>query len=239
MNHKETGTQYKYEELYDALVEKMNSGCWKPHDKILPERELCAQYGVSRITVRDTLKRLEEDGYIYRKQGRGTFVAVRQIEQKLTKLYSLREEFAAKGIPHTNRILSFETVTADEALARSLLISPGDRVYKLVRCLYARSQPYTVETSFIPAAVYPGMTRELIREHGLYGSMQTYNIIPQRAVEKLRLVQVSAEDAELLLIKPKESAIQIERTTCSGERCIEYTINIIKGDFFVYTVELK
>ena len=55
MNHRETGTQYKYEELYDALVEKMNSGCWKPHDKILPERELCAQYGVSRITVRDTL----------------------------------------------------------------------------------------------------------------------------------------------------------------------------------------
>lgn len=230
---------YKYNQLYDVLAEKILSGFWRPHDKILSERELCAAYNVSRITVRDTLRRLEEEQYIYRKQGKGTFVAPRQIEQRLTKLYSLREEFAQKGIAHRSEILSFETLPADPQIAVHLELPVHAPVYRLVRLMHAKDIPYTVETSYIPESIYPGMTAGMVREHGLYGSMQRYNIIPQRAVEKLRLVQISAKDAQLLRVSPRESAIKIQRTTYSEDRCIEYTVNIMKGDFFVYTVELK
>lgn len=54
---------------------------------------------VSRVTVRDTLNRLAQAGYIYRIQGKGTFVSVRKIE-KLTKLYTLRKRFEEKGVVH-------------------------------------------------------------------------------------------------------------------------------------------
>ena len=77
---------YKYTQLYEALVKKISSGEWKPHDCMPTERELCQEYQLSRITVRDALNLLVKDGYIYRRQGKGTFVAMRPIEQKLTKL---------------------------------------------------------------------------------------------------------------------------------------------------------
>ena len=57
------------------------------NDKMPTERELSIRYNVSRVTVRDTLNRLAQAGYIYRIQGKGTFVSVRKIEKKLTKLY--------------------------------------------------------------------------------------------------------------------------------------------------------
>ena len=83
------------------------------------------------------------------------------------------------------------------------------------------------------------MTRELISEKGLYGSMQYFNIIPEHATENLRAVKLSKEDALTLGVKKQDTAIRIERTTYSYDSIIEYTIATIKGNFFYYTVELN
>ncbi|WP_346907730.1 GntR family transcriptional regulator [Faecalicatena orotica] len=240
---KQTGEEmkstYKYSQLYEILLGKITSGIWKPNDKMPTERELCERYNVSRITVRDTLDRLSKDGYIYRKQGKGTFVAVRQIEQKLTKFYTLREEFESKGIEHTNKILSFKTVKALGKVKDNLCLEYEEPVYELIRCLYADKVPYAIEVSYIPSLLYPEMTRELISEKGLYGSMQYFNIIPEHATENLRAVKLSKEDALTLGVKKQDTAIRIERTTYSYDSIIEYTIATIKGNFFYYTVELN
>ncbi|MBU3876132.1 GntR family transcriptional regulator [Faecalicatena sp. AGMB00832] len=237
--NEEAKSNYKYSQLYDILLSKITSGIWKPNDKMPTERELCQRYNVSRITVRDTLDRLSKDGYIYRKQGKGTFVAVRQIEQKLTKFYTLREEFEAKGIEHTNKILSFQTLKALGKVKKNLNLENEDTVYELIRCLYADKVPYAIEVSYIPTKLYPEMTRDLIREKGLYGSMQFFNIIPERATENLRAVKLSKEDALTLGVKKQDTAIRIERTTYSFDSIIEYTITTVKGDSFYYTVELS
>lgn len=231
--------QFKYNRLYEALTGRILSGEWCPGERLPPERELCEQYDISRVTVRDTLGRMAEEGLIERVQGKGTFVAVRRVEQKLTKLYSLREELSAKGIAHTSEIISFHTVTAGTAAREHLSLPEGERVYELRRRLFADGLPYTIETTCIPERLYPGMTRELIAEHGLYGTMQLFSIIPERATERLRVVRMSAEDASLLGVARQSTAVLIERTTFSGEKIIEYTVNIVRDNFFVYTVVLE
>ncbi|MBQ4093227.1 MAG: GntR family transcriptional regulator, partial [Firmicutes bacterium] len=74
---KNTDHQFKYTQLYEILVEKITCGEWKPNERIPTEQELCRRYDLSRITVRDALALLTKDGYIYRKQGKGSFVAIR------------------------------------------------------------------------------------------------------------------------------------------------------------------
>ena len=86
MKEKNNNTIYKYSQLYDILLEKILANEWKANDKMPTERELSIRYNVSRVTVRDTLNRLAQAGYIYRIQGKGTFVSVRKIEKKLTIL---------------------------------------------------------------------------------------------------------------------------------------------------------
>ena len=231
--------RFKYMQLYDILVGKINSGEWKPNECMPTEMELCRRYNLSRVTVRDTLNMLASEGYIYRKQGKGTFVAVRPIEQKLTKLYTLREGIEAKGMVPYNKILSFKEIVPGGKIKKILHLEDGEKVYELIRCCYASDIPYAVESSYIPMSVYPKITEQMIEENGLYKTMQSFNIIPERAVENLTAVSVSPEDALLLNVKAGDIAIRDERITYSGETVIEYTIDIIKSDFFSYTIELK
>ena len=225
-------------QLYDLLVGRITSGEYKPNERFPTEMELCTRFNLSRVTVRDTLNRMESDGYIYRKQGKGTFVAVRRIEQKLSKLYTLREGIEAKGMVPCNKILSFKAVSPDGRVRKALSLGENDTVYELIRCCYASDVPYAVETSYIPVSVYPEMTAEMLEERGLYKTMQFFNIIPERAVENLTAAPVSAEDALLLNVNPSDIAIRDERITYSGDMIIEYTIDIIRCDFFSYTIEL-
>src|SRR5450756_1435327 len=80
---------------------------WNPGDKIPNELALCHEYSVSRITVRQALTDLEREGYIIRKQGKGTFVSFPRIEQNLTSFYSFSDEFKKRGFRPSNKILEF------------------------------------------------------------------------------------------------------------------------------------
>lgn len=234
----ETQHRFKYSQLYEILVNKIASGEWKPDECIPTERELCQRYNLSRITVRDALNMLVKNGYIYRIQGKGTFVSVRPIERKLTKLYTLRENIRAQGyIPH-NKILSFKKLPAKGKVQDVLQLPEGGQVYELIRCLYASDIPYAVETSYIPCSLYPDMTAELIHDKGLYKTMQSFNIIPEHARETLTAVPFDPEDALLLGVAVSDTAIRNERTTFSKAQIIEYTTTMIKTDFFSYTIDL-
>ena len=65
-NRSDTKSQFKYFQLYEILVEKITSGQWRPNDLLPTERVLCQRYDLSRITVRDALDRMEEEGYVSR-----------------------------------------------------------------------------------------------------------------------------------------------------------------------------
>lgn len=229
---------FRYQQLYDTLLNKIKCGDWKSGQKIETERALCDIYNVSRTTARETLRKLEQAGYLIRKQGRGTFVNIKPIEQKLAKLYSLREQFVKEGIAHTIEIIDFSHIQADLIVGQKLNIQVGEIVIKIVRKFYAAKVPYTIETTYLPFKLFPEMTEQQIREDGLYNTFFNFGIIPKRAVEKIRAISMDTEYAQLLETKTKEVAMLIDRVTYSNDKEIEYTINIIKGDFFVYTVNL-
>lgn len=235
----ETQTHFKYTQLYEILAEKITTGEWKPNDSLPTERELCQRYHLSRVTVREALDMLVRDGYIYRRQGKGTFVAVRPIEQKLKKLYTLRESIEANGLVPLNTVLSFRQLPAAGKVREALQLEPEETVFELIRCLYASSIPCAVETTYIPAALCPEMTEELVQTNGLYNTLQSFGIVPERAVEHLSTVPASREDALLLNIRPGETAIRIERTTFSASAVFEYTFTTLKSNFFFYTIELN
>lgn len=232
-------TASKYGQLYAVFYEKIASGAWQSGYKLLPERELCTEYGVSRITVRETLRLLEEQGLLYRRQGSGTFVQRKPVEQKLTKLYTLREHFQQQGIGSEASILEFSLYKADAAMAEKLAIPPGERVIKIVRLFLAAQTPYALETTYLPHRYFPGMNEESVRDNGLYNTFSALGVVIQRAVERLMPQRLSKATAQLLGVSPNEVAMRIERTTYSRAAIIEYTESIVRGEFFVYTVELN
>ena len=228
-----------YYQLKEKLLRKIQKGEWKNGQKIPAEMELCAIYKISRITVRKAIEELVRDGYLVRFQGKGTFVANINFEQKLSKFYSFRETLLQKGKKEHAEILSFTVEKADENKAGQLSIVMGEKIFKIVRLRSVDDTIYAIETSYIPFGLCPLLKGEDVTGKGLYNSMRGLAVNPQRIKEKFRADALRSSEATQMGLKAGEPIIHLERTTFDGAVIIEYCVAIVRGDFFTYTVEMK
>lgn len=229
-----------YFQLKEIIINKIKSNEWPIESRIPTERQLCDIYKVSRITVRQALGELEQEGFLYRKQGKGTFVTVPKIEQRLSKFYSFSDEISRMGHVPATKILVFTTIEADDAIARNLNVEKDSIIYRIKRLRLANNEPFAVETSYIPGNMFNDLKEDEIASYGLYNTLkQKYNVKPDEADETFEAVLISIEDAHFLQINKNSPGILLERFTHAGGKTIEYCRSIIRGDRYKYKVTLK
>lgn len=228
-----------YYQLKEILVEKIKSNEWEIDSKIPTERELCDLYKVSRITVRQALEELENEGFLYRKQGKGTFVTAPKIEQRLSNFYSFSEEIRNMGYTPDTKIIDFKIIASDEVIAKHFNKN-GANLYCIKRLRLANNEPFAIETSYIPCDICPGLTAAEIAAKGLYNTMKTkYDLIPNEAIETFEAVIINPGDASHLNVNKNSPGLLLERTTYANQRIVEFCHGIIRGDRYKYRVTLK
>src|SRR5215470_6636724 len=112
-----------HSQLKDAIDRRIESGEWPPEGQVPSERELCEQFQVSRITVRQALHQLVTDGRLIRIHGRGTYVATSPLKKQLLPLVGFSEDMLARGQRPGARVLRFESATASLAVAQALRLA--------------------------------------------------------------------------------------------------------------------
>ena len=155
-----------YLQLASLIRRCISSGLLKPGDHLPSEAELCRHFTISRSTVRQALKELEEQGLILRRQGLGSFVAEPKLYRRSENIYSFTSEAAAMGRKPGSRLLSFEVLRPSAEIRR--LMEIGDEsveVYRFTRIRLVDEVPLMLETSYYPCYIYPGLTRELVQTH--------------------------------------------------------------------------
>ncbi len=229
-----------YMQLKEKIVEKIHTGQWVAGSKIPTEHQLCQEYQLSRITVRQALESLANDGYIVRQQGRGTFVSSPKIDTKLSTFYSFSQELQKHGFKQHDIVLSFRKLEADESIAAHLGVLSFCPVFAVERLRLIDDTPYVYETSYIPVHLCPRLCPEDIQAIGLYNSLEkSGNIAPTSAEESFEAV-VLPNDVRLHLKLNKNSpALKIERTSRQEEVVFEYCISYLRGDRYKYTIYLK
>jgi GntR family transcriptional regulator len=162
------------------------------------------------------------------------------MEQRLSKFYSFSEILKQRGMKEHVRIIRFDEIDAGENdVASHLGLEPHDKVFKLTRLRLVDLTPYTLETSYIPVALFPDLTEEMIKDKGLYNAMRANSVSPDRVIEKFRATVIRKAEAAHMDLKIGIPAMHLERVTYAGTKVIEYCSSIVRGDFFIYTVELK
>ena len=225
-----------YQQMQDALRQAISAQSLKPQEALPPERDIAAEFGVSRITVRKALDGLVSDGLLTRRQGAGTFVAGR-VEKQFSKLTSFSEDMASRGrSPRSEWIMQTESVVnSDESL--TLGLSPGSRVYRFHRIRYADEQPMALEYSTIPGFGLPGL--EVVGT-SLYEALDAAGNRPVRALQRLRAVLFTPEQAELLGVAVGAPGLFIERRGFLEDgRAIEMTHSWYRGDAYDFVAELS
>jgi GntR family transcriptional regulator len=230
-----------YFQLQTVIEERIDSGEWPP-DTLLPsERELCDQFQISRITVRQALAELVREGRLVRSHGRGTFVAHSQLKRGLFPLIGFSEDIRRHGQRPGTRVLRFELMPAPPAVTRALQLGAGEKVVFLKRLRLANGSPMGLETAHLPGRLFPGILEETFEDRSLYELLrEKYGVVPTRANQQWQAMECSDSDARLLGVRKGRPVLSIVRTTFDQTgRPFEQAECIFRGDKYVYYAELK
>jgi GntR family transcriptional regulator len=229
-----------YHQLKELLREQILGNTWPPGARIPSETQLCARYGISRITVRQALDDLVTEGWLYRERGRGTFVRSAEPEIGLSPLFMLQRIASFPGPPE-HRPLWTRTVAASASVRRSLGLSRGERVLQIARIRLVNGKPVAFEVGHIPRALLHRLpTPEETRSSFFYDILRAASgVEPAHTRITLEAVLVGAQEARFLEARVGSPAIRLQRLTSSRTgRPVLLTHNIMAGEHRRYVFHL-
>lgn len=151
-----------YIEVKNDLYKKINSGEYKAGDRLPSERNLSELYGVSRMTARQAVTQLVNEGVVSREIGRGTFVTAKQFSQKNVK--SFTETLKEQGYVSSTKILEFSIVYNLKEISSIMEQPPDTHYYKIKRLRLGNDVPIACETVYIPVQLCSGLKEQEIGE---------------------------------------------------------------------------
>jgi GntR family transcriptional regulator len=216
------------------LIEQLGVGTAIPS-----ERQLSADLGVSRLTLRAALDDLAREGYVVRRRGSGTYVQHPKISQELT-ITSFSDDMRRRGMVPGSRTMSMSTILAGARLGRSLNVSPSEQIVVVKRLRLADGESMAIETLHIPEALVPGLTPkaltgsfyDLLRDH--------YGVKIAEGIQAIEPTVTNEEESEVLGVPLHSPAFLFERTSRDDAgRTVEFVQSVYRGDRYRIVTELS
>lgn len=231
----------RYYQLKEIMRERVSAGEWKPGDLIPSERELSETYNISRMTARQAITDLVNEGLFYREQGRGTFVSQHKVTQQLLRLTGFTEDIQARGQVPSTKVLSAQMAPADEGTAERLRIKAGQPIFCLRRLRLADGQPLAIEFSQVSFAGCERLLEEDLEHNSLYRLLESkYGVPLMEAEQELEAGLAGNEEASILKIPVGSSVLFIRRTTYTDRnQPIEYAKSVYCGNKYTFYTHLK
>ena len=197
----------RYQEIADALRDRVRSGAYAAGRLLPSESELSAEFGASRVTIRRALEVLRDEGMLAARQGLGWFVASKPVRQTLAQLATIEAQMAESGMRPERRILEFAFV---RATGRVRQVLEADQVLRVRRLNLADGQPFAVVTVWCPAELGQHLSRADVERSPFY---ELLPIELSGATQTIGADAASPEVAELLGVPPGAPVLRCERTT--------------------------
>jgi GntR family transcriptional regulator len=233
----------KYIQIARILRERIQRQEYAPGVQIPTEVELCEAHQVSRITVREAINKLVQEGWLDRRQGKGTYVAHQKLRRNIAKVYSFSSDMRQLGMTPRSRVLSLRVEEAPPAIVdRMKLPETNHRVTRITRVRIANDVPVLVETAVIPEYVCAGLSEKDLENGSLYRILtEEYRLMPHHAEETYEAIIMPREDAVLLGRDPDvpQPAFAIQRVTFLAEGTpIEYCTSVGRGDLLTLAINM-
>jgi GntR family transcriptional regulator len=193
-------------------------------------RELAKLHQVSLMTARHALTALEREGMVHRRRGAGTFVAPPKIH--FNKLTSFTEQMAGRSLTAFSKVLSFGVVDNEQEVSARLALAANSRLLKVERLRLAADEPFAVETCYLPADEFSGLTRSLVSRGSLFSILEgTYGIQLAYADEEMDATAAAPATANLLKVGRDEPLLRIRQLIYSTKgKAALYVLGLYRSD---------
>jgi GntR family transcriptional regulator len=228
-----------HRQVYADLRAALDSGEWRPGDRLPPERELADRYGCSLITVRHALSELAREQRIERTRGRGTFVLRQRIDRDFAGTLSFAEEMQRRGLDPQTRVVTARLERADKRVAAALEIPLGASVTYLERLRLADGEPLLLEQVDLPADRFPGLLTYDLERNSLYDLLaDKFGTRVVRSREAIEPTLLHKREAQLLGLRPRTPALIVEGVAfASTGDPVEAARSYVAGERTRYFIE--
>lgn len=202
----------QHRKLYETLRKHILDGVYKEGDMLPSENELCRVYGVTRPTVRQSLSALAGDGYISRRQGKGSIV------------HNLPREIGILSVSGTTSALGSRNLRTRIVVKPSIIPWPEDFMFPLTDlekesgCIYMErvrllgTVPIFYDINFIANINLPRFTARRFEDRSLFGILRDhYHIEIKGGEQRIRAITSAAKISRYLRIEKDRPVLHLER----------------------------
>lgn len=220
-------------QVRDDLLRRLQEGGYA--DAVPGELDLVGQYGVSRHTVREALRRLRDAGVLESRRGRSS--VVHRVEQPLGALYSLFRSVEGAGLRQHSQVLDLRVVE-DPVAAAALGLAPDAELVHVERLRLAGDAPLAHDRAWLPADLARPLLDADLTRTALYDELASRcGVVVSGGRERIRARHPDAALRALLRLPRGTACLEVERDGRADGRAVEHRLTTLRGDRFTLTAE--
>ena len=230
-----------YLQLGDKLRSAILGGDFAPGEALPSERELAEALSLSRMTVRRSLELLVGQKLAERRQGSGTYVLPRRLEQTVDRVLGFADEAKSLGFRAGSTLLETLLLPADAQVAAALRLGPDTPVRRITRLRTADGAPLALQGAHLPPP-YAALPADALSASGsLYGALaEHFGLTARRARQTVSARPASARERDLLELPRGVPVLALERTTFGDDGApFEFVRSAYRGDKYQLGLELR
>lgn len=217
--------------IRDEITASIQSGEWRPGDRVPTEQELAVRYGCARATVSKALGELAASGLVERRRKAGTFVAHPPVHSAVMTVPDLAELIAARGEAYRWELASIETAEAGDDL-------PAGPALRIEGLHMAAGEAFALERRFIALGEVPEAAGADFAKEAP-GTWLLGHIPWTQARHVIRAVTPTRKEAGLLTIGASLACLELDRTTWRAGRVVTHVRQLFRGDRFDLVAEFN
>jgi GntR family transcriptional regulator len=205
---------------YLQIAESLRHELRGEGERIASEHQLCAQYSVSRPTIRQALDLLVQEGLLYRHPGRGTFSTPTPGGDRKLRVIGTLDDMIALGDENWFKLISRELVPLPPNIAPALRLPPHSQAWRVVGVRHADQGPFQHVTAWVPPHLGKALSEEDLSKTSLVGAIERHLGVRIKVLEQVADAALAPRHvAELLQLRPRTPLLLFERTyfSVSGE----------------------
>lgn len=218
-------------QIREIIRSKIEDGEYKPGEEIPPETQLAKFYGLNRLTVRNAITALVNEGLLKRVQGKGLFVAGRLTERNLGKLGGFTQTTRAKNVIPGRKLLYRTRRPAGIKYSRILSVPPESELFYIRRLFLANNEPVSIEDTYIPCDVCPDLGKVDLGVFSLYEIFGYHGIVLKEARQTMSLTTLSPKENHLLKLMADTPVLLFEYISYNTSgRAMEFNRSYTRSD---------
>jgi GntR family transcriptional regulator len=229
-----------YLQIKQNLLESIDKGVYAINQAIPSEVTIAKRHQISRMTARTAINELVQEGFLSRRQGKGTYVSGKRFDYSLFRITSFNQDMAERGMAHFTKVLEVKVCAAPERVRKALKLSGNSKAIYMKRLRYADNVPLLLEERYLNYSLCQPILKENLEQESIHNLLiYKYKLALTKVTQFIQAKNLSEKEANLLKVKVGSAALYLQRTTYTHEQPVTMVTYLYRGDRYRVYAEFE